>query len=213
MNLNTTVASAKLGVAFLIVGSGLVAGCGSGVSGTLRDADEAGSAPAVMSVIYDDHSAGFGERIELSAEGVLTLRRYRPGLGSEPEVAGTVRGPLPPERRMELIQLLLEIEAWKQHDMPEGSINDARASLELRVGSDRSRIWEWADDLDANERLSRVERMLVRFAADLETEASALEGTSSSGGESGATGGDPSDERAVPGVAPVQITDQSRPRR
>jgi len=81
------------------------------------------------------------------------------------------------------------------------------------VGSESSRIWEWADDLDANERLSRVERLLVRFAADLEAEASVTDGAGTSGGEAPVEGEEPNDERAVPGVAPVQITDQSRPRR
>ncbi|MBK6813684.1 MAG: hypothetical protein IPG81_33330 [Sandaracinaceae bacterium] len=205
---------AKLGFAVLVLGAALCVGCGGSVSGSLRDAEDAGSAPAGMSVVYDDHSAGFGgERIELDAEGVLTLRRYRPALGGEPEVAATVRGQVAPEQRMELITLLVEIEAWSQHDMPETSINDARASLELRVGSDRSRIWEWADDLDANERLSRVERLLMRFAADLEAETAGGEGAPTSGGEAPVEGEEPNDERAVPGVAPVQITDQTRPRR
>ena len=199
---------ARLGCAVLMVAS---VGCGSSVSSSLRDAEDSGSAPAGMSVVYDDHSAGFGgERIELDQEGVLTLRRFRPALGGEPEVAETVRGQLPPERRVELIALLVEIEAWEQHDMPETSINEARASLELRVGSDRSEVWEWTDDLEANQRLSRVEQLLVRFAADLE----AVPGTEppTSGGDAPAEGDVPNDERAVPGVAPVQITDQSRPR-
>ncbi len=188
-------------------------GCGGSVSGSLRDAEDSGSAPAGMTVVYDDHSTGFGgERIELNPEGELTLRRYRPALGGESEVAETVRGTLPPERRLELIALLVEIEAWDQHDMPETSLNDARAELEVRVGSDRSRIWEWADDLDANQRLSRVEQLLLRFAADLEAE-SAPAGEGTAGGEAPAEGDVPNDERAVPGVAPVQITDQSRPRR
>ena len=201
---------ARLGCAVLMVAS---VGCGSSVSSSLRDAEDSGSAPAGMSVVYDDHSAGFGgERIELDQEGVLTLRRFRPALGGEPEVAETVRGQLPPERRVELIALLVEIEAWDQHDMPETSLNDARAELEVRVGSDRSRIWEWADDLDANQRLSRVEQLLLRFAADLEAE-SAPAGEGTAGGEAPAEGDVPNDERAVPGVAPVQITDQSRPRR
>jgi hypothetical protein len=190
--------------------------CGGSVSSSLRDAEDAGSAPAGMTVAYDDHSTGFGgERIELDAEGMLTLRRYRPALGGEPEVAETVRGQLAPEQRMELIALLVELEAWKQHDMPETSINDARASLELRVGSERARIWEWADDLDANQRLSRVEQLLLRFAVDLEPVGASTEGAGgTSGGDTPVEGEDvPNDERAVPGVAPVQITDQSRPRR
>ena len=200
---------ASFGCALMVLVS---VGCGSSVSSSLRDAEDSGSAPAGMSVVYDDHSAGFGgERIELDAEGVLTLRRFRPALGGEPEVAETVRGQLAPERRVELIALLVEIEAWKQHEMPETSINDARASLELRVGSDRSRIWEWTEDLEANQRLSRVEQLLVRFAADLEAVADPEGGTS--GGEAPVEGEEPNDERAIPGVAPVQITDQSRPRR
>lgn len=200
---------ASFGCALMVLAS---VGCGSSVSSSLRDAEDSGSAPAGMSVVYDDHSAGFGgERIELDAEGVLTLRRFRPALGGEPEVAETVRGQLAPERRAELIALLVEIEAWKQHEMPETSINDARASLELRVGSDRSRIWEWTEDLEANQRLSRVEQLLVRFAADLEAVAGPEGGTS--GGEAPVEGEEPNDERAIPGVAPVQITDQSRPRR
>lgn len=200
---------ASFGCALMVLAS---VGCGSSVSSSLRDAEDSGSAPAGMTVVYDDHSAGFGgERIELDAEGVLTLRRFRPALGGEPEVAETVRGQLAPERRVELIALLVEIEAWKQHEMPETSINDARASLELRVGSDRSRIWEWTEDLEANQRISRVEQLLVRFAADLESVSGPEGGTS--GGEAPVGGEEPNDERAIPGVAPVQITDQSRPRR
>ena len=39
------------------------------------------------------------------------------------------------------------------------------------------------------------------------------EGAPTSGGEAPVEGEEPNDERAVPGVAPVQITDQTRPRR
>jgi len=56
-----------------------------------------------------------------------------------------------------------------------------------------------------------VEQLLVRFAADLEAVPAAEGGTA--GGEAPVEGEEPNDERAVEGVAPVQITDQSRPRR
>lgn len=96
--------------------------------------------------------------------------------------------------------------------MPETSINEAKAVLDLRVGSNRSSIWEWADDLDANQRLRRVEQLLTRFAADLDPTPEP-----SSGGETpteeGSDGPPPDDTRAVEGVAPVRITDTSRPRR
>lgn len=194
----------------------LTVGCGSSVSTSLRDANDAGAAPDGFTLVYDDHSAGFGgERIELDAEGALTLRRFRPALGGEPQVAETVRGVLSPERRRELVTLLVEIEAWEQRDMPETSINDARAVLELRVGADRSHIWEWADDLDANQRLRRVEQLLTRFAADLDETAPATSGGEAPPADGAGTGDDaqPTDTRAVEGVAPVRITDTSRPRR
>ncbi|MCB9660684.1 MAG: hypothetical protein R3B40_07955 [Polyangiales bacterium] len=188
----------------------LSAGCGSSVSTSLRDADDAGASPEAFTLVYDDHSAGFGgERIELDAEGTLTLRRYRPAIGGEPQVAETIRGALTAARKRELVALLVEIEAWSQRDMPTASLNDARAVLELRVGSNRSSIWEWADDLDANQRLRRIEQLLTRFAADLDV-------PSGSGGENpveGAEGSEPTDTRAVEGVAPIRITDTSRPRR
>lgn len=199
---------------FALVALGLLSvGCGSSVRSSLRDADDAGSAPQGFTLVYDDHSAGFGgERIEVDAEGNLTLRRYRPALGGEPQVAETISGALTSERRRELVGLLVEIEAWSQRDMPETSINEAKAVLDLRVGSNRSSIWEWADDLDANQRLRRVEQLLTRFAADLDPTPDP-----SSGGETpteeGSDGPPPDDTRAVEGVAPVRITDTSRPRR
>ena len=193
-------------------------GCGSSVRSSLRDAEDEGRGPDGLVVVYDDHSTRFGgERIELDAEGVLTLQRFRPAMGGDAEVAESLRGRLPAEGIREVVALLVEIEAWKQHDNAQASVNESRAELELRVGPDRTRVWEWVDDLDANQRLVRVERLLVRLARDLEplpdseTEGAAA-GEATDGEASDETAGG-ADERAVQGIAPVQITDTSRPRR
>ncbi len=61
--------------------------------------------------------------------------------------------------------LLLDLEAWEQRvDEDVVPIEASRAVLTLRAPDGRSQVWEWVNDLQAQERLVRVKMRLQELA-------------------------------------------------
>ena len=58
----------------------------------------------------------------------------------------------------DLVRLLLEIEGWEQRAEGTGAIGacESYASLRIRAGSSSSVVWEDANNIGKNNRLSRV---------------------------------------------------------
>ncbi|MEW6357116.1 MAG: hypothetical protein AB1696_12375 [Planctomycetota bacterium] len=64
-----------------------------------------------------------------------------------------------------LVRLLIEREAWQQK-VPERSPvpDESRASLTIVVGEEKSTIWEWYNDMKANDRLIRIREKMTAIA-------------------------------------------------
>lgn len=139
-------------------------GCGGGVQPRLETAARAREVPGDLVVVYDDHHPRWGGvRITVGGDGQLAAERWRP---NQPEDApDTWSGEVPEPALRQLVRLLVDLRAWEQEaEEDDTRIDDARARLEVRVGSERSSIWEWANDLQANGRIVRVKQHLEALA-------------------------------------------------
>ncbi|MFW5920674.1 MAG: hypothetical protein ACOCUS_02450 [Polyangiales bacterium] len=138
----------------------LAAGCASPVADTLRSAADAGSVPPGLVLVWDDHDPKWGgHRITVRGGGEVEVRGWRPGTPqAEPEVW---TGQVAEAEIADLVDLLVRIEAWEQRVDDEFTpLDEARATLTLRIDGARERVWEWANDLEANQRLILVENRL-----------------------------------------------------
>ncbi|MEM9188199.1 MAG: hypothetical protein AAGF12_03440 [Myxococcota bacterium] len=73
---------------------------------------------------------------------------------------------LSPAAVQSVLDLLVEVEAWRQRDRDEPDRADrSKARLTIAAGSERSEVWEWSNDLESNRRLILVKRRLLEFAA------------------------------------------------
>lgn len=139
-------------------------GCGGGVQSKLESSASAGNVPEGLVVVYDDHHPRWGGmRITVKGDRSLSVERWRP---NQPVAApDRWEGTVPPSAMDALVQLLVDIEAWEQKvEADETRIDDARARLEVRVGGERAATWEWANDLEANQRIVQVKRHLEALA-------------------------------------------------
>jgi hypothetical protein len=144
----------------LLIGLFGALGCGGGLSDALLAAEESPSVPEDLVVIYDDHDrTNGGDRVEVHGDGGLRGDRWRPGqLHGESRYW---RGTVPEIPLRALVALLVEIEAWNQEAEEEpGRLDDQRATLTVRLGDDRTTIWEYASDLEARGRIFRVKTHL-----------------------------------------------------
>jgi hypothetical protein len=113
--------------------------------------------PAQLKITYSDlHPLHGGVRLSVSGSGEV-----------EQEV---VRQRPKPVRKLSskevrrLVELLVEVEAWKQIAQERAPVPDeSRASLTLEVGGARSETWEWYNDLDENKRLIRIFQALQKL--------------------------------------------------
>jgi hypothetical protein len=156
----------SLGVLLISVASA-VAGCGSAIADGLENAHQSGSPPAGLRVVYDDYEPERGgDRIELRGDGSLRGDRWRPG---EAEGEGRYWEGRVPERSVEaLVQLLVEIRAWKQEAEEEPArLEDRRATLTIEIGDERSSIWEYASDLESRGRIHRVKTHLEALSFEV----------------------------------------------
>ena len=113
-----------------------------------------------FSLSYDDmHGLWGGVTISLSGDGNYQRTQREPG--GQPQ---TVEGKAGVERVMEMVRLLLEIEAWEQR-IPEAMPipDESRAHLTIHCGSTTSTIWERYNDLAKGQRLIRVKEHLQQL--------------------------------------------------
>lgn len=71
------------------------------------------------------------------------------------------------EEVMQLVTLLIELEAWQQ-TVPEREPvpDESRAILRIEAGDSESQIWEWYNDMSGNDRMIRIREMMKQFAWD-----------------------------------------------
>jgi hypothetical protein len=80
--------------------------------------------------------------------------------GGDGEVA--FRGAVDPSELTPLLALLAALEAWEQRSATGAvPLDRSRATLRLRIGDARSRVWEYSSDLLNNDRLVRVRDALT----------------------------------------------------
>lgn len=128
------------------------------VEQALRAAASGAALPPDFAVTYSDmHGMHGGMQASLSADGTYSWQTYshRDGLSQ----AG---GRVSEEEVREVIALLVQLRAWEQVTPPRQPVPDeSRASLLIRAGGEEATIWEWFNDMGANNRLIQVSSRLA----------------------------------------------------
>jgi hypothetical protein len=141
-------------VALLLVGAG-----GDGLPEALRRAAGDGLVPVDLVVTYHAmHPLHGGTIVEVRGDGSALRTSRRRG-----ELQGSVRQvELDPGDLVELVALLVEIEAWEQRVPERPPVPDeGRASLRIELGNLEGGFWEWYNDLGEHDRLLRVSALLA----------------------------------------------------
>jgi hypothetical protein len=172
----------------LCVALGL-ASCAHPIATGLRGAAEGRRVPPGLVVVFDDHEGPWGgDRIEVFGDGRVRRYHVRPGFApaavaperslaagedsSEAELGPPAQsGRVSEAEVLRLVDVLVAIEAWEQR-VPEspGRLQAAKARLVVRIDGDRREVWEYAEDVPAQDRLARVRRALEAVLASAEPE-------------------------------------------
>jgi len=159
----------------------LIAGCVHPIESALESA-RGGDAGVVIT--WEERGGPLGRReVRIAPDGSVRERRWRPGFiavddpaaaeahlqpGEVTDEGAVVRvGQLSGEAHAELIRTILAIDGWEHEDhdsLPAGPVDRSRATLILEAGEDRSEAWEHREDLESNERLVRVGRLIDGIA-------------------------------------------------
>ena len=69
------------------------------------------------------------------------------------------------EEMMQLVILIIELEAWKQIVPERAPLPDeSRAILQIQAGESGSQMWEWYNDMVGDNRLIQIREMMKQFA-------------------------------------------------
>ncbi len=82
------------------------------------------------------------------------------------EQSGTVAA----EDVLRVVDVVVAIEGWEEvsgDDLPSDPVEAGKVTLSLRIGDETTSVWEWARDLEANDRLIRVRRVLDQLVGTL----------------------------------------------
>jgi len=120
-------------------------------------ASELNTQNLIKLVLTDAHPLFGGVRFELETSGVLT-RIDVPVAGQKP-VRTTLR--LSDSQADKLITAIEEARGWQQVEPSRMAVPDeSQTVLQIQAGDFQSSVWEWTNDLTANNRLVRVQRTL-----------------------------------------------------
>ena len=111
----------------------------------------AGELPAAeLTVTYSAlHQLHGGLELTIRGDGGVEQQALREEVGEPHDLSG--------DEVAELVRLLLELEAWRQLEPERTPVPDeSRATLAISAGSAESEVWEWYNDLEANDRLIRI---------------------------------------------------------
>ena len=114
--------------------------------------------PEQVTITYTDiHGLWGGLEITIEGTGKVNQRVLPPSL--EKEVSA--QHDLSLEEVSRLAHLLIQLEVWEQK-VPdrEAMADEGRAYLRLKLGKSSREIWEWYNDLEANNRLVRIREMM-----------------------------------------------------
>lgn len=111
-----------------------------------------------LELVYDDtHGLWGGIRFQLDAKGTLT--RTDTPRGPDEPVRRTVT--LSAEQVGELAALLLELQIWEQRSAPRTPLPDeSKAELTVTADGHEAQLWEWYNEMAANDRMARVKSWL-----------------------------------------------------
>ena len=137
----------------------------SAVEQALRAAASAAAVPADFAVTYSDmHGMHGGMRVSLSADGTYSWETYSQQAGRS-----QVDGRVPQEAVREIVALLVQLRAWEQLTPPRQPVPDeSRAGLLIRAGGEEARMWEWYNDMAANNRLVQVSTRLAALRSSVQ---------------------------------------------
>jgi hypothetical protein len=127
----------------------------------LKDLAE-GRATQNLSIVYTDmHGLWGGVTITLSTSGAYELLERARGQ-IVPEM---LHKTITPAQVQNVIRLLLEARMWEQQPLQRTPIPDeVLATLTLKSGDIEASIWELYNNLEKNNRLVRLRRLLLELA-------------------------------------------------
>jgi hypothetical protein len=120
-------------------------------------------APGLTIAYRDMDSFHGGTAIEIRGDG--TFLRWDSAGMREAYTAVESEGKIEASRLAPLLKMLVDLEAWRQLT-PErrGVPDESRASLVLSAGSDRSFVWEWYNEMQANKRIVLIRDQMETLA-------------------------------------------------
>ena len=127
----------------------------------LKDLAE-GRATQNLSIVYTDmHGLWGGVTITLSTSGAYELLERARGQ----MVPDLLHKTITPAQVQNVIRLLLEARMWEQQPLQRTPIPDeVLATLTLKSGDIEASIWELYNNLEKNNRLVRLRRLLLELA-------------------------------------------------
>jgi hypothetical protein len=114
--------------------------------------------PPDLSIAYDDmHGLWGGTTIVIKAMGNREILERSRG-DVKPQIVTTR---VDESWLYDLIELLIDIEAWKQLTPERQPVPDeSKAMLRISVNGHTSEIWEWFNEMPKNQRLIRIKMKL-----------------------------------------------------
>lgn len=117
------------------------------------------SAWKTFSVTYDDmHGLHGGLTLTIHGDGRVEQKAVR-------EKAGAPKQSVSRADLQRLVALLIELAAWDQRVPARRPVPDeSRANLRITLDGNTSVIWEWFNDLEKHQRISRVRQLMKDIA-------------------------------------------------
>jgi len=148
------------GFCSLLVVSGLILQ-GATARELLERSASAGVLPPGLTVTYEAmHPFHGGTIVEISGDGHGLRTTRRRG-----QLQATVRQvQLETDEILDLVVLLVELEAWEQREPEREPVPDeGRASVLVAVGGVEFGFWEWYNDMGQRDRLLRVSALMTEL--------------------------------------------------
>ena len=114
--------------------------------------------PEQLTITYSDLHGLWGG-LEMVVEGTGKVTQQAVQVKAHPARA-LDRGEV-----LQLVRLLIRMEMWKQK-VPDRTplADEARAYLKIQAGKSSAEIWEWYNDLEKNNRLIQVSKLMKKLA-------------------------------------------------
>jgi hypothetical protein len=129
----------------------------------LKDIAEERAAQSLSIVYSDMHGLWGGVTITLSTDGSYELLER----GRGKVVPDLVHRTVTTATVLAVIRLLFQVRAWEQQPLQRTPIPDeVLATLTLKSGDAESSIWELYNNMELNNRLIRVRRLLLDLATE-----------------------------------------------